>query len=360
MGESTEVLVVGGGVCGIRIATQLRARGVPYVLAESRTTLGGRVRTEQRADPPAYADLGPAWVWPHQRRVMALLAEAGVSVFEQHTEGRLVFEGRERQEHAMATMGGSLRVQGGMVRLVEALAEDVELAALRLGAHLRRLERTEQGVRACFDDGRVLDARRVVLAMPPRVVVATIGFEPALPGALVEAMRRVPTWMAGHAKALAYYDAPFWRAAGLNGDGVSHRGPLGELHDASPHDGSAGVLFGFFAQPAVWRRAYRDRLEQHVTEQLARLYGAEAGRPRALTIIDWADEPTVATPADEALLREHPRYGPLPAPGDPWAGALWLSGTELSPEEGGYIEGALVAADTVVEIVVESRNPGVG
>lgn len=342
-----EVLVVGGGVCGVRLAGLLAARGVPFVLAESRATLGGRVRTERLEDPRGYVDLGPAWVWPHQPRVLDLLRRHGVGTFEQYTRGRLIFQDERGSTRPfdMATMGGSLRIEGGMLGLVEALGAAVDRDACWLGAHLQTLTRTRGGVRASFADGRTLEARQVVLALPPRIAADTLTFEPPLPDPFRQALRRVPTWMAGHAKALAAYDTPWWREHGLNGDAVSHCGPLGELHDASPHDLSCGALFGFFARPAPWRRQYRATLEERVRAQLSTLYGEPAGSPRRLLLLDWAEDPLVATEADEVLLREHPPYGPVREDAGPWAQVLLLSGTETAPTEGGYIEGALAAAE---------------
>ncbi len=346
----SEVLIVGGGVCGVRLAGLLETRNVGYRLAEAREMLGGRVRTAHYDDPPGYADLGPAWVWPHQPRVLALLRELGLPTFEQYTRGDLVFEDRAGrvQRHAMATMGGSLRLEGGLMRLVEGLARRIEPERVWLGAHVQRLERVSDGVEAIFADGRSHRCSQVVLAMPPRIVAETIAFDPPLPAPLRSAMLAVPTWMAAHAKAVAVYDTPWWRTQGLNGDGISHRGPLGELHDATPHDEACGVLFGFFGTDARWRREHRETMGPLVLAQLERLYGEPAGQPRILKVEDWADDPRVALP-DEAAPSAHPTYGPLRADLGPWAEALLLSGTELAAEEGGYIEGALVAAESTLE-----------
>ncbi len=352
----TSVLIVGGGVCGVRLSGLLRAQGIASVLAESRSTLGGRVRTAHHDAARTYADLGPAWVWPHQPRVLSLLRERSIPTFEQHTEGQLVFQDEHGGTRAfdMATMGGSLRIEGGMIRVVESLAADLDPQHCWLGAHLQKLERTNTGVRALFSDGRTLEAERVVLTLPPRIVVATVAFAPGLPEPLREALVRVPTWMAGHAKAVAIYEGPFWRDNGFNGDAVSHCGPLGEIHDASPHDGSAGALFGFFGKPASWRRANVDTLQDRVRSQLAALFGDAAGKPCSLSIVDWADDPLVATAADQAMLREHPRYRPLPAPTGRWSEVLYLSGTELAPAEGGYVEGALAAAEHAADLLTKS------
>ncbi|MEM1154111.1 MAG: hypothetical protein AAGI44_08210 [Pseudomonadota bacterium] len=47
----------------------------------------------------------------------------------------------------------------------------------------------------------------------------------------------VPTWMAGQAKVVAVYESPFWRDSGFSGDAMSRKGPLIEIHDASPASG---------------------------------------------------------------------------------------------------------------------------
>ena len=338
-------------MCGTRLADLLRMRGVPFLLAEARDELGGRIRTLRLDTPASYADLGPAWIWPHQPRVLDLVDELGLRTFQQHIRGQLVFEqspALPARRLDMATMGGSLRLEGGLGTLVDGLAARIDPARLRLGAGLRRLERTGHGVRASFEDGAVIEARQVVLAMPPRVVASSLELQPDLPDTTLLALRSVPTWMAGHAKAVAIYDTPFWRERGLNGDAISHVGPLGELHDASPHDLAVGALFGFFAQPAAWRQAHRAELEALVLAQLERLYGEPAGSPTRLHIQDWARDPLVAVEADARMLREHPQYGPLPASSGDWAGILHLSGTELAPAEGGYVEGALVAAEATM------------
>ena len=66
----------------------------------------------------------------------------------------------------------------------------------------------------------------VILALPPRLLASTLRCIPALPATLLQHWHNAPTWMAGHAKLLALYSTPFWRAAGLSGGAVSQVGPL--------------------------------------------------------------------------------------------------------------------------------------
>ncbi len=65
-------------------------------------------------------------------------------------------------------------------------------------------------------------------------------------------------------------------------------------------------------------------------------------------IQDWSHEPFTATEADRNNPTAHPDYGPIALP-PPWADYLTLAGAELAPEFGGYIEGALAAAEAAAQ-----------
>ena len=96
--------------------------------------------------------------------------------------------------------------------------------------------------------------------------------------------------------------------------------------------------------PLDWLRA---ALPELVARQLGTLFGAEAGRPRKVIIQDWATEPFTATEADHANGNVHPDYRPIALPA-PWGERITLAGAEMAPEFGGYLEGALAAAEGAV------------
>ncbi len=296
--------------------------------------------------------MGPAWLWPGQPRIAGLLDELGLPVFEQFAEGRLVFQdgqGAIRRDIEMAPMAGSLRVAGGLGALTDALVKDLPEDMIRLSSGATALTQGPGGITASLTSstGPVhITARQVVLALPPRVIDAGISFDPELPPSAIAAMRAVPTWMAGHAKVIAIYRTPFWRSMGLSGDAISHIGPLAEIHDASPTDGGAGALFGFVGTPA---RRNQDALMQAARAQLADLFGEEAKAPLDMMLTDWAFDPMTATAADHTPPAGHPRYGTPPALADLWGGCLHLASTEMASAFGGFLEGALEAAETVFD-----------
>jgi monoamine oxidase len=318
--DTVDITVIGAGLSGLALAGALRAEGRDVILLEARTRPGGRVMSQ------GGYDLGPAWIWPHNARMLALVDRLGLPLYAQHSAGRLVFEdahGAIRRDLDLATMGGSLRVGGGLARITDRMAEEVG-DALRLGHTVLRIGASAQGVEV-IGDGFEMLARRVILAMPPRLAA---GLGVTVPD--------VPTWMAGHAKLVAVYNTPFWRAAGLNGDAISHLGPLAEVHDASPENTAEGALFGF-ALPGT---AASPDFRESALAQLARLFGPEASAPRKVIVKDWSRDPLTATEADRVAPPRHPAYRAI-AP----TARIIFAGTETAPHEGGFLEGALEAAE---------------
>lgn len=361
----TEVLIVGGGLSGLHTAYMLGQRGTRVVLAEARDRLGGRILSREwsSADAPSLRsafDLGPAWFWPHQRRIRALIDELGLAgqVFAQADEGDALFEDARGAVHRGVegiSMAGSYRLDGGLQRLVSSLAERIASATILTSAQVTRLQQADNKITTrLLHDGTaeevVSDA--VVLALPPRLAVTTIELEPPLAPARVRELRAIPTWMAGHAKVVTLYERPFWLEQGLSGDAMSEVGPLREIHDASPAEGGPYALFGFVGAPAAERRGKERELRAQVTAQLARLFGAPARSPLDQYVKDWAADPYTAVEADQDMLTSHPSTG-LTSPSEPsWPQSLVWSGSETaSPRDrnNGYLEGALEASGAALE-----------
>ena len=349
-----DVAIVGGGLTGLALAERLHNHGRDVLVLEARDRFGGRALTEHHAG--AALDLGPSWFWPGQPRIAALLDRFGLDAFEQHVEGALAYEdegGSVRHIDGLAPMAGALRVPGGVGAIVDKIVRSLPLDRLLTDAPVTKIEAGDSiGPLTLRLDGRaVVRAARVVLAVPPRLV-ARIALDPALDRWSVDALGAVPTWMAGHAKFAAVYPTPFWRRAGLNGSAVSRRGPLMEIHDASPPDGSRGALFGFVGVPAHVRVGHGAELEALALDQLVRLFGAGAGKPLATRLVDWANDPLTTTPADLRPLTGHPSYGPLASPNGAWTDRLLVASSELAPHHGGLLEGALEAAASATYALV--------
>lgn len=343
----TDTLIVGGGLAGLALAEGLARAGVGFRLVEARDRFGGRILTKEHG--AGSFDMGPAWFWPGQPRMDALVQRLGLRRFEQFSDGAALQEderGALRQGYGIASMRGSWRLEGGLGALIHALEARLSAGLTQLNAVVTHLSKNQSGITATLANGTNISARRVVLAIPPRLA-ARIRMDPPLPASATQAMNVISTWMAGQAKAVAVYDSPFWREAGLSGDAMSRAGPMVEIHDASPTGTGPCALFGFVGVPASHRQN-ETQLRDAVLAQLRRLFGPDAGAPLQLFLKDWAYDPFTATQADQEPLFAHPRYGLPSELTGLWDGQLMFAGSEVADQFGGYLEGALEASDRVL------------
>lgn len=358
-----ENIIIGGGLTGLFLAHEVEQKGGNYLLLEARDRLGGRVLSAPVvADPDARFDLGPAWVWPGQPRVAGLVQRFGLQVFPQYDQGRMVVQqadGRVRSDIDFSPMAGAMRIAGGVSTIIGALQSGVSEDRIRRAHRVERIQADGDGfvVAGRGPDGpfRARAKNNVVVALPPRVAAHTLSFEPALSPEAVQALRSIPTWMAGHAKVVAVYETPFWREEGLSGDGFSYLGPLSELHDASPASTGVGALFGFVSAPPGSPERDRETLVSASVEQLGVMFGPRALRPLDVIVKDWSKDSETATP-DDGLPRSHPEYGPRPELSPYARRGLVFASTELSGQAGGLLEGALEAAENALPPLLWSRE----
>lgn len=349
------ILIIGGGLAGLTAARLLHRAGISFRLLEARDRLGGRILSADAGDLGGF-DLGPSWFWPGmQPELAALVAELGVPVFPQFSDGDIVFQ-RTAYETPQRFPGmrqepPSMRMAGGTGALITALAADLPSDSIALDARVTHLTLEGDGVELRFvrstGEAKTLRAPHVILALPPRVIEATISFAPALDAQTIRRWRDTPTWMAPHAKFFALYEHPFWRDAGLSGAAQSMVGPLVEIHDATSASGTA-ALFGFVGVPAEQRKAAgRDALVAASIRQLAALFGPKAASPVATLFKDWAEDRLTAT-ADDQTASGHPVPDRRSWIGGEWSGRILLAGSETSTTEPGYLAGAVEAARRAV------------
>ncbi len=243
--------------------------------------------------------------------------------------------------------------------MIEALTRKQAGTPLNLGWRLLQVADRGDHIALTFSvngERHTITARQVVLSVPPRLIVETVRFEPALSDKLAAVCQATPTWMAGQAKAAIAYPEAFWRRRGWSGNALAaYPGAiLSEIYDAGDPQSDSAVLFGFFGIPAVLREQYRHQLPELVANHLASVYGRSAAIPVDLQIQDWSREPFTATDADSVLPATHPAYGHRWLQLDLWNDKLYFSGSETAVDQGGYLEGALVAADRVYAAL---KNP---
>lgn len=358
----TEFVIIGGGLSGLYTAYLLEQLGKEYILLEGRARLGGRIYTEDKFD------MGPSWFWPDTHpRITQLIDDLHLSVFPQHDKGAFLFDKHEnkpplRYESGYAGSPQSMRVADGMQTVVNGIKDKLISGRIIRNAKVTHVAHTatEQDsysiVTAEIDgEAQTIQARQVIFAMPLRLLANSITLSPALPTKVQKKFASTATWMAAHAKFFAIYDTPFWRKTGLSGSASSQVGPLAEIHDASTNDG-AGALFGFVGIDAHTRQSAGNELIKSLAiKQLVRLYGEQAAEPIDVKLIDWSQETMTATDADKNSPNGHPLYGLRDiqsALAPVYQQGWYFAGTEAAEENGGYIEGALEAAEAVIALSV--------
>jgi len=374
---TTRIAIIGGGLSGLYAASLLEQQGIKdYMVFEARDRFGGRIHSASASCLPASTvaatpyergrfDLGPAWYWPSvQPQLDRLIRELGLERFPQYDAGDAVIEPGtgERPTRAMgyASSPTAMRLVGSMAALTDALRRRANQTRLMSGQRVRTVrcqpEYLELDVESGGGRAATCRAERLLLAVPPRLAVASIDFVPALPEGLSRQWKDAATWMAPHAKYLALYDTPFWREKGLSGDARSGRGPLAEVHDASTPEGGA-ALFGFFGVPANARRSVEDDvLKSRCRAQLGRLFGAQAATPRFDVIKDWASDPYTATAEDQNGIAFHGAAPMARAEAGIWRNRLVGIASEWSPQFPGYVAGAIEAAILGLSAALESAT----
>ena len=151
-----DVVIVGGGACGLALARGLAAAGVSFALYEARPRLGGRVLSVEDTASGMRVDLGPTWFWPDtQPTITALVNELGLADFPQYDPGTalLLAFGDKKPETRMTPNlhSGARRLEGGMASLIEALAAD---GSGGVDPSLRRAALHRRSRRSCGADLR--------------------------------------------------------------------------------------------------------------------------------------------------------------------------------------------------------------
>ncbi len=243
----------------------------------------------------------------------------------------------------VGTGGGAQqdRFHGGSQRIALLMAEQLGAQRVRLGAAVRRIEHSADGV-VLDADGLTVRARRAIVAIPP-TLAGRVAYDPPLPARRDQLTQRMPQGTV--IKTMAIYERPFWRQEGLSGQATSDAGPARVVFDNSPPDGTPGVLLGFLegrlarqwgARPAAERR-------EAILAGHARLFGARAARPERFIERVWAEE-------------EWTRgcYGCLMTPGG-WTeygralrapiGPIHWAGAETATVWNGYMDGAVQSGE---------------
>jgi monoamine oxidase len=349
-----DTAIVGGGLCGVALARNLQGQGREFALFEARPRLGGRILSVACRASGMALDLGPSWFWPEtQPLIKQLVGDLGLEDFAQHDDG-VVLHLRDADKTPERIQGsgvhnGARRLEGGMASLIAALARDVPQERLRFDHVLVDLSDLGDHVALAFRvEGQrvVVEARRVVLTIPPRLLEEQVRFDPDLDDTTRTTVREAGTWMAAQAKVAIGYRRPYWREVGQSGNAfVRHeQAVIGEIFDACDSTATKAAVGGFVSLSPPLRRSFSDGLSMLLESQMVQVFGPalEKGEQHYQ---DWATEAYTCSALDrDSPQTDHVGFANPLLRRVLWNGKLYLGGSETASHGAGYLEGALDAA----------------
>lgn len=345
-----DVVIIGGGLSGLMMANELN-RNLPtcsWNLLEARTVLGGRLAND---DAGNRIDLGGAWVWPDfQPKMKRLLKVLDIPTFLQPDDP------------------SSTRIDGGAVSIVDALSKKLPQENIRLNTPVTSLSLVQandvQGqcvspevdeekiIRLDTSAGSIL-AKRVVLAVPPKLAHKHIQFDPPLSASKQEAMENSHTWMAGVTKVSLVYEKKFWNEQ-ISNMGLPRNlpGPAFQVYDASTKDNSVNAITFFSLVPPGSPAKTDDKiLADQVSTQLANAWKLFLGADyredvkdyKVVHVKHWPTQKYISEDPDPKQIHPHPHpVGALSQ--SEWNGHLLFAGSETDRQSPGVMEGAVGAA----------------
>jgi monoamine oxidase len=245
----------------------------------------------------------------------------------------------------IATGGGAQeqRIVGGSVVIAQKVAKQLD-SYLHLKSPVSKIKADDTSVTVTTTNNITFSAQRVIVAVPP-VLASRIAYAPGLPTAkrtLLKAM--VPGSLT---KVEAVYDKPFWRDAGLSGQGVSDTGLARTPWDNSPPDGGVGVFFSFIGGKLhnQWAALDPATRKAKVLDDFVRLLN---GDERARTPLEYIEKDWTTEKWTRGCPVGHFAPGILAKHGDQLRashGRIHFAGTETSDYWLGYMDGAVRAGE---------------
>lgn len=327
------IAIIGGGLSGLYAAYKLQ-NTCHVMLFEARDRLGGRIHAIHGLD------LGPSWIWPHQRRIINLVDSLGLEIFRQYDIGDALYETPQTVERFIApAMSPSARIQGGTSGVIERLAAQLMTEKIHLNEAVISVRQHNNCI-VLITSKQEYEFDEVIVTLPPRLAIQALSYDPPLPDEIHRLFSNIPTWMGNSIKCVIEFEEPFWRDMGLSGFCFSHTGPIGEMHDACTQDRYA--LFGF-----VRSNVNMENIEHLVRSQLKNLFGDHVSKIIGFHYVDWRSERFTSVDADQLHHDSHPQYGIEAVHFD---GRLRFIGTETAFDDGGYLEGAIASVDQLKNI----------
>lgn len=338
-----KVTIIGAGLSGLLTGYYLHSAGIDFQVLEARDRIGGRIMTVR--NDTTQVEMGATWLGDQHLRLKELLSELGISIFRQYQDGKAVFESTSMAPVQVfdlpANQPASYRIAGGSDALINTVFASLPENSVKLNAVVSKIEATEGRMEVILKSGLAYRSDLVISTLPPSLLASDINMVGKIPKEMTALCLNTHTWMGNSIKFAVTYQQAFWRLAGYAGVGFSNAGIASEIHDHVNDEQNKFALKGFLVPGAI--KLEEEKRKQLLIGQLIRFFGPEAGNYLRYDEVLWAHEEfTLGSSHNDLVPHQnngHPLYN-QPMLED----RLLISGSETSPAFGGYMEGAVFAA----------------
>lgn len=350
MKNNENTIIVGGGLSGLTLAYLLSKKGVICTVLEASDRLGGRIQTVKGAlDTPL--ELGATWFSDVHLNLISLLKELEINKYPQFSKGISLFQTKSfeppQKFDVPESEKPSYRIAGGTQSIINSLAEKLGPKNIFFNTKVISIIEDNGVLNIKTANDETFMANKVILCLPPQLVASNISFLPVLDKEIEKILPTVQTWMAGAIKFTLEYSEPFWRKEGFSGMLYSHSGIVAEMYDHTNFEenkfGFTGFLNGGAASYTLEVR------KEYVLSQLEELLGEKSQHPTTYFDKIWTDEFVLS--GNPIIHRPHQNNGHSYLQKEYMNGKLLFCGTETASEFAGYMEGALIAAQRVFDIL---------
>ncbi len=265
----------------------------------------------------------------------------------------LLVRGHGSIETLFSIEGGAQEnmVNGGAGSIAAKMADELG-DAIHVSAPVRSIAQTDSHV-VVEADGFSVEARHVVITVPPALVLG-IAFDPVLPDNRATLYSK--TVAGPESKTLVVYDEPFWRADGFSGQTSKPRAASEVTIDASPSEGTPGVITSFTFGAVAEKIDAIDPAERRaaVLAELTTRLGPKAAKPvEYVETAWWKEEWTKGCSMAHFPPGVLTRYGPLLR--EPFGRVHW-AGTETSTVSHGAMDGAVRSGERAATQILDRTN----
>jgi len=347
-----DVIIIGAGLSGLSTAYQLKKAGINFKILEAQSKLGGRIETIYgKQDTPM--EMGATWFGEEHIHLIQLLSELNIGYFEQHTEGISLFETMSfeppQQYFVPANSHSAYRIKGGTCTIIDALYQQIGKENVVLNTQINGIVEEDNQIKIIDSLGNHYFSKQLIIAMPPKVAIHSLEFTPKLPEGINQIMQKTQTWMSGSVKFSVEYKKAFWKDNGFSGSIFSQSGLATEIYDHSNYEHTKFALKGFL-NGSAYHYTQEERKEK-VIAQLKHYFGDEAETFETYHDKIWNDQ--YIQPKEDAFLPPHFNNGHAVYADSYMNGKLFFTGTETSNLFSGYMEGAIIASNIVINRVAK-------